>query len=163
MCNRWLHIEQEVATMEAIRHRVGIYAPIEDVYDAFATPEGVKQWWTTDVRGESRLGGELAFRFGRPEPAAVVELAELTPPSRVVWRCVEGPPEWVGARITFDLRAHDDETVVVFTHDNWREPVEFMHHCTTAWAYYLLSAKRGLEDGTATPWPHNHKVSSWGS
>jgi uncharacterized protein YndB with AHSA1/START domain len=147
--------------MEDIRHRVGINAPITDVYDAFATREGGTRWWTRDVQGDDSVGGKLEYRFGGPERAATMEVVDLTPPSRVVWRCVQGPDVWVGTTLTFDLRANGDETVVVFTHAGWREPVEFMHHCSTAWAYYLLSAKHGLEGGKATPWPDNEKISSW--
>jgi uncharacterized protein YndB with AHSA1/START domain len=148
--------------MEEIRHRVGVDAPIAAVYDAVATREGETGWWTRDVEGESKVGGQLAFRFGGPDRVAVMEIVELTPPRRVVWRCVQGPDEWLGTSITFDLRTDGDETVVLFTHSGWREPVEFMHHCSTAWGYYLLSLKHGLEGGKASPWPDNEKISSWG-
>jgi hypothetical protein len=91
-----------------------------------------------------------------------MELVELSPNDRVAWRCVDGPDEWKDTTLTFDLRDDGDESVVVFTHAGWREPVEFMHHCSTEWAYFLLSLKHGLEGGTATPWPDNEKISSWG-
>ena len=51
---------------------------------------------------------------------------------------------------------------MLFTNAGWREPVEFMRHCSTAWASYLMSLKHGLESGRATPFPHNVLVSSWG-
>ena len=148
--------------MPDIRNRVGVNAPIGEVYDAVATREGVSQWWTNDVTGESGVGGSLAFYFGRAEPSATVEVVESTRPSRVVWRCVQGPDEWVGTTISFDLRENGDETVVVFAHAGWREPVEFMYHCSTAWASFLLSLKHGLEGGKAAPFPHHEPVSSWG-
>lgn len=148
--------------MPDIRHRVGINAPISKVYDELATRDGVARWWTREVEGESRAGGTLAFRFGGPEPAAVMEVAEVTPPTSVVWRCIEGPDEWKDTTITFELRTSGDETAVVFTHGGWRDPVEFMHHCSTKWAYHLLGLKAGLEGGKATPWPDDLPVSSWG-
>ena len=37
-----------------------------------------------------------------------------------------------------------------------------MHHCSTAWGYYLLSLKHALSGGKATPWPESEQVSSWG-
>ena len=54
------------------------------------------------------------------------------------------------------------ETVLLFTHADWREPVEFMHHCSTKWAYFLLGLKAGLEGGPATPYPQDMAISSWG-
>ena len=148
--------------MAAIRHRVGVSAPLTDVYDALSTPEGVATWWTRDASGDSTVGGKLAVGFGGPKPAAIFELAELNPPERVAWRCLEGPSEWPGTTIEFDLRRQDDETVVVFRHDGWQEPVEFMHHCSTSWAYFLISLKHALMGGQATPWPDNERISTWG-
>ncbi len=148
--------------MYDIGHRVGMNAPLGEVYEALATREGVARWWTRDVEGESKPGGRLAFGFGHPEPWVAMEVVELVPLTRVQWRCVEGPDEWKGTTITFDLKASGDETTVLFTHAGWREPVEFMQHCSTKWGYFLLGLKAGFEDGKATPWPNDMPVSSWG-
>ncbi|MGZ3584182.1 MAG: SRPBCC domain-containing protein, partial [Ktedonobacterales bacterium] len=106
--------------------------------------------------------GTLRFYFGSPEPGAVMEVVALTSAQHVEWRCVQGPDEWIGTTITFDLKPADGETAVLFKHANWREPVEFMHHCSTKWAYFLLGLKAGLEGGEATPYPNDMKISSWG-
>ncbi len=42
---------------------------------------------------------------------------------------------------------------MLFRHLGWREPVEFMHHCSTKWATYLMSLKALLETGTGAPEP----------
>lgn len=52
--------------------------------------------------------------------------------------------------------------MLLFTHGDWREPVEFMHHCSTKWAYHLLGLKGWLEGGEATPYPADKRISSWG-
>ena len=148
--------------MEAIRHRVTIDAPISAVYEQLATREGIASWWTRDVRGESRVGGDLAFWFGGSEPAAVMKVVELVPPRRVAWHCIQGPDDWRDTTQTFDLREEDGRTVVVFTHGGWREPVEFLHHCSTRWAYFLLSLRSGMEGGKSTPWPEDEKVDIFG-
>ena len=36
----------------------------------------------------------------------------------------------------------------MFRHEGWREPVEFMHHCSTKWATYLMSLKSLVETGS---------------
>jgi hypothetical protein len=77
-----------------------------------------------------------------------------------VWRAVAGPDEWVGETFTFDLDQTGDETVLMFT-NSWREPVDFMFHCTTKWGYYLLSLKASLENGTGTAFPDDLHISSW--
>ena len=143
--------------MPDIRHRVVIDAPAGAIYDAIATPDGVATWWTRDVRGGVTEGDDIEFWFGGAKASAVMRLVELAPPSRVVWRCEQGPDEWIGTTQTFDLREQDGETVVMFTHADWSEPVEFMHHCSTRWGYFLLSLKHQLERDAGTPWPDDEK------
>lgn len=148
--------------MPDIRHRVGITAPAGRVYQALATKEGLSGWWTRDVRGEDEMSGKLEFYFGYPEPAAVMEVTDLVPDRCVAWRCVQGPDEWVGTSLTFDLASSAGETALLFTQAGWREPIEFMYHCSTKWAYFLLGLRAGLEGGVATPYPEDMKISSWG-
>jgi len=143
--------------MADIRHRVTINAPARAVYDAISTPEGVATWWTREARGSSTECGEIEFWFGGEKPAAVMQLVELTPARRVVWRCTDGPAEWLGTTQTFDVREAEGESVVMFTHADWVAPVEFMHHCSTRWGYFLLSLKHQLEQGAGTPWPDDEK------
>ena len=146
--------------MPEIRHRVGVEAPPSSVYAQLATTSGLQEWWTEDVGGTSSVGDTLTFRFGAPDRGFDMEVVELIPDQRVAWRCVDGPAEWVGTDITFDLRA-GDETAILFTHAGWREPVEFMHHCSTKWASYLIGLKQGVETGSRRPFPHDERVSSW--
>jgi uncharacterized protein YndB with AHSA1/START domain len=148
--------------MPDIRHHVGINAPRSDVYATLATREGLARWWTTTIDGDSTEGENLTFHFGRPEPAAVMKVLELVPDELVRWQCVVGPDEWLGTVLTFELKANGEETFLVFTHCDWREPVDFMAHCSTKWAYFLLGLKSGLEGGKATPWPDDMPISSWG-
>jgi uncharacterized protein YndB with AHSA1/START domain len=142
--------------MPDIRHRVAISAPLDSVYQAVATKEGLSEWWTRDgVRGESSEGSRLEFFFGQPEPAAVMEVTRLSPNEHVNWTCVAGHDDWVGTKIAFDFTQTAIEAVVMFTHADWREPVEFMAHCSARWAYFLLSLKSYLETGRGTPFPED--------
>jgi uncharacterized protein YndB with AHSA1/START domain len=144
--------------MPDIRHRVAISAPLEDVYRAIATNEGVSNWWTRDgVRGEPRVGSQLRFFFGDPEPAAVMEITRLDPSEGVSWSCVGGADEWIGTKLSFELTGKGGETVVLFTHADWRSASEFMAHCSARWAYFLLSMKSLLETGKGTPFPDDLK------
>jgi len=144
--------------MPDIRHRVVISAPLESVYEAVATPRGISGWWTRDgVRGEAVEGSELQFFFDGPEPAATMEITRLDPEGSVQWTCVGGADEWIGTRQSFDLSRQGDDTVVLFTHADWRSPSEFMAHCSARWAYFMLSLKRLMETGVGTPFPEDLK------
>src|SRR4051812_40809322 len=115
-----------------ILHRVGIKGSADAVYQALATRAGLAAWWTEDTQGESAVGGALRFRFhadGREIGGFDMQVLELKPGARVVWRVVEGPPEWVGTEIRFELKTSGEFCIVHFEHRGWREPVEFMYHC----------------------------------
>lgn len=146
--------------MEAIRHRVGITASQDEVAAKLTTLEGLASWWTRDVAGDPTEGGHIEFFFGRPEPRVVMDVVEAND-RRVVWHCSVGPDEWLGGAIGFELEQTGDETVLKFTHE-WRESVDFMFHCSTKWAYFLLGLKASLEGGKATPFPGELQISSWG-
>ncbi len=147
--------------MPEIRHRVGIAAPAARVQEALTTTEGLAGWWTHDVKGDPSAGGTLEFFFGGPEARVVAEVEEVTA-THVEWRCTKSVPEWVGTRFTFDLEPSEDETVLLFTHAGWREPVDFMSHCSTKWAYFLLGMKAWLEGGPSVAFPDDAKISHWG-
>jgi hypothetical protein len=146
--------------MPDILHKVGIKsASSSDVYEALTTIEGLSAWWTTTTQGDNNIGGVLQFRFGNG--GFDMKVLELDPARRVLWQVVDGPEEWIGTKISFDLDQRDDWTIVLFKHAGWKEPVEFTHHCSTKWAVFLLSLKSLLETGKGAPWPNEIKLDSW--
>jgi hypothetical protein len=90
-----------------------------------------------------------------------MKVLELQPSKWVLWQVVDGPEEWLGTKVSFDLKQNGDWTIVLFKHQGWKEPVEFMHHCSTKWAVFLLSLKSLLETGKGAPWPNEIKLDSW--
>ena len=144
--------------MVDILHRVGITATPEKVYEALTTVDGLAAWWTTDTSGDA--DGVLQFRFG-DVGGFDMKVLDLQPNSRVLWEVVEGPAEWVGTTVSFDLARDGEWTIVLFAHAGWREPVEFMHHCSTKWATFLMSLKALVETGSGAPHPHDVQISNW--
>jgi uncharacterized protein YndB with AHSA1/START domain len=146
--------------MVDILHKVGIRsASPDDVYNALTTLEGLCAWWTSTTQGQGEIGGLLQFRFGGG--GFDMKVLELAPAKRVLWQVVDGPEEWLGTKISFDLKHEGGWTVVLFKHEGWKAPVEFMHHCSTKWAVFLLSLKSLLETGKGAPWPNEIKLDSW--
>jgi uncharacterized protein YndB with AHSA1/START domain len=144
--------------MVDILHRVATQTPTPDtVYDALTTVEGLAGWWTEDATRTS--DGALELRF--PVGGFDMEVVELRAPERVAWRVADGPEEWIGTTVEWDLQQHDDYTVVLFAHRGWREPVEFLHHCSTKWASFLLSLKSLVETGDGAPAPRDVQISDW--
>ncbi|GAA4873862.1 SRPBCC domain-containing protein [Kitasatospora terrestris] len=142
-----------------IVHRIGATAPIEKVYAALTTVDGLAAWWTEDTDGDAAPGGLLRFRF--PPGGFDMKVLETEPSRRVLWEVVDGPEEWIGTRVSFDLRTEGEWTILLFRHEGWREQVEFMSHCSTKWASYLLSLKKLVETGAGEPSPNDVRISDW--
>ena len=146
--------------MADILHRVGVeHSSPQRVYDALSTLDGLSGWWAEKTTGDTAPGGVIEFRFG---PGGIdMKVVELDPGRLVRWEVVGGPEEWIGTEVRFDIRQDGDWTIVLFRHEGWREPVEFMHHCSTKWATYLVSLKQLLETGTGAPDPRDLLISDW--
>ena len=147
--------------MPDILHKVAFKAPSTDAsYKALSTIDGLSGWWTSDTSGESRLGGMIEFGF-QGKGVCDVKVLELEPGKRVLWQVTGGPEEWLGTRISFDLEQKDDYTVVLFKHMGWKEPVEFMHHCSTKWGVFMMSLKSLMETGKGAPMPNDVRIDNW--
>ena len=150
--------------MVDILHRVGIKSSLDEVYKALTPREGLAGWWTNNTQGESRVGGVLQFRFsagGAEIGGMEMKVLELDPARRVLWQVVGGPEEWIGTKISWDLKQDGEYSIVLFKHQDWKEPVEFMHHCSTKWAIFLMSLKSLVETGKGTPNPDDIKIDNW--
>ena len=140
--------------MPDILHLVGIAAEPIRVFEALTTVEGIRHWWSEDTQGDAKEGGEFQFRNNRFH---VIH----ADPSLVTWRYSGPAKEWESTEITFRLEWREVQTIVLFKQAGWREPVEFMHHCSTKWAIFLMSLKSLVETGTGAPDPQDVKISSW--
>jgi len=143
--------------MADIHHQVGINASPEKIYASLTTNSGLSQWWTNDVSGAGEEGSVIEFRFNGGGPDFVV--SKLIPNKMVIWQHAGTMPEaWMGTEIKFELRQESEQTLVRFTHANWKQSTDFMAHCSTKWAVFLLSLKDALETGQGKPFPDDVQI-----
>ncbi|MGW5191650.1 SRPBCC family protein [Kribbella sp. NPDC004138] len=145
--------------MSDILHRVGVIAPMKDVHTALTTIDGLAGWWTEDTKGDP--DGVIAFRFASAGGDGFDMKILETAPELVRWEVVGGPEEWIGTHVSFRLSQADEYAIVLFKHEGWREPVDFMYHCSTKWATFLMSLKQYVETGKGDPAPNDVPVSNW--
>jgi uncharacterized protein YndB with AHSA1/START domain len=151
--------------MVDIIHRIGIKAPVSEVYKTLATKEGVARWWTLETHGDSWPGGILEVVFNSPAGEKVgemkMEVMASEPDKTVHWRFISGPQEWLGTDAIFELYQDGEYSIVLFGHKNWSQGGEFMAHCNTKWGTFMLSLKELLETGQGKPSPHDVKIDNW--
>jgi uncharacterized protein YndB with AHSA1/START domain len=164
--------------MPNIHQAVLVSAPIETVYRAIASQEGLSGWWTPDVKAAAQVNTVARFRFG-PDYFKDMKIVELEPNSRVKWVCMQGADEWIGTTLSFKLEAGDSgtlssihpelkdqvqqaskgkQTLLVLHHDNWQEYSLMFAECSYTWGQFLRSLKLLCETGTGEPWPNQHRL-----
>jgi uncharacterized protein YndB with AHSA1/START domain len=129
--------------------RLVIGAPPERVFDAVATVDGPRHWWTTKVTGSAAAGGELRFGFAGLDEVMVMHVTVRRRPSAVAWSCVEHTrnSEWGGTLIEFRLAAHGPaESELEFRHSGL--PAE---RVAQGWDHFLASLAAYAETGTGSP------------
>ena len=158
-------LKKDQSEAVSIVHRIGIKAPPPKVFEALSTIDGIASWWTRDVSGESKVGSTFQVRFLNSDGALLgsmdIRVDSLQPDRCIQWYFEEGPAEWIGTDVVFKLKQEGDYTIVLFSHNHWRESVEFTAHCSMKWATFLLSLKQLLENGQGLPSPNDLKIDNW--
>ena len=140
--------------MAEIRHRVGISGSAVDIYQLLSTDQGLSEWWTRDTRGAGEVGSTIQFRFGGDGPD--FEVMELIPDRLVRWRhSGKIPTEWIGTEIVFELEQQNHQTILLFSHYNWKQSSSFLAHCSTKWCLFMMSIKCCIETGVGHPYPND--------
>ncbi|MFQ5989817.1 MAG: SRPBCC domain-containing protein [Candidatus Methylomirabilales bacterium] len=138
--------------MADMHHEIVIDASPEKVYDAIATQEGLRGWWTGDSVAEPRVGSIAEFGFYNRQFLFRMRVEELMPGKKVVWSCVGDHDEWKDTRLTWDISQRDGGTVLHFTHGNWRSTTRFFASCNSTWGMLMYRLKDYAEDNAPGPY-----------
>jgi uncharacterized protein YndB with AHSA1/START domain len=130
---------------------VTINAPLDSVFAAVSSVEGLSGWWTTDTSGSPEPGGELRFTF--TDGVAIMRVEDRTP-ALERWTCLghSGQLEWERTTVTFQLTELGPATTrLQFTHGGLRPQLDCYDHCSAGWSYLMRSLASYAETGTGHP------------
>ena len=136
--------------MPEIQHEIKIKADPNSVFNALTTVEGLKGWYAAEVEDRN---GEWAFTHtSKDDLKFAFEVTESESPSKVAWRCTEGPNQAKGTITTYRLsETEDGRTLVEFSHTEWPSSEGNYRKCNTFWAILLHHLRQYVETGEATP------------
>jgi uncharacterized protein YndB with AHSA1/START domain len=164
--------------MPNIHHALLIGVPVEKVYSAITSQEGLSAWWTPDTNAKAALNSFAHFPFGAGY-FKKMKITALKPLELVKWNCTKGAGEWIGTNISFKLLPADKEillnsypemqgqteqqkndkgTLLLFNHDDWKEYTLMFAECSYTWGQFLKSLKLFCETGKGRPWPDQHRT-----
>ncbi|HJR44173.1 MAG TPA: SRPBCC domain-containing protein [Actinomycetota bacterium] len=138
--------------MATILLRMPVDAEPKAAYEALATSEGVNGWWSNHTEGPDGVGSTMKVAFPDAPITFDFEITEEVPGERVAWRCLAGPPEWIGTDISFDVGPDaEGNTSVLFSHDGWATTGESFPFIAYSWAQILPRLKTLAETGAREP------------
>ena len=135
-------------------HRRTIGAPAERVFDALATLEGLRGWWTPLVSGAASPGDVLRFEFEGLDEHILMRVEDVRRPRQVRWTCVEHSslPEWSDTAIEFEIRAREHTCELEIIHRGLTPQLECYTHCEAGWEFFAVSIARLAESGRGMPY-----------
>lgn len=143
--------------MNQISHQIGLKASPEKIYQLLTTDVELCGWWTHQTDGAGGVGSIINFRFN--ETVVQFQVAELRENEKVVWKHYGLMPEgWMGTEVVFKLEEVENQTFVRFSHRHWKKSCQFMAHCNTKWAVFMLSLKDLAETGVGKPFPDDIQI-----
>lgn len=137
--------------MHQILHELDIEAPAAEVFDAFATSDGLDAWWTRGSSGQPKAGEEYRFYFG-PDYDWRGRVHRLKPGLLIEWEITKADRDWVGTLVAAEVEDLGNRTRLRFRHSGWVEANEHFRQTSYCWALYLRILRRFLEQGIFVPY-----------
>jgi uncharacterized protein YndB with AHSA1/START domain len=132
--------------------RVPVDADAGSIYKTVSTSDGVNGWWSNHTEGPAGVGSTMKVAFPDAPMTFDFEVTEEEPNQGVSWRCLAGPPEWIGTDIKFDIGPDEQgNTSVLFSHDGWKTPQKSFPFIAYSWAQILPRLKQLAEEGRPEP------------
>ena len=137
-------------------HQVLIQASPARVYDAITKNIGIQGWWTDTCETTHQEGGRCTFWFDDKQTHFTMKATRLLPNQRVFWLCVDGPEEWIGTELWWEISQGDDKQCTLdFKHMNWKKDDGLFPLCNSTWGSLMAQLKQYCETGEACPYFQN--------
>jgi uncharacterized protein YndB with AHSA1/START domain len=134
--------------------RIAFRMPCERVFDAVATLEGLRGWWTPLVQGTPTAGGDVRFDFEGMEEHIVMHVERAARPSSVEWTCVvhTSLEDWAGTRVLFEMAPRGPGGCdLTFRHLGLTPALDCFDDCELGWEHFLGSLVAYVDHGEGRP------------
>jgi uncharacterized protein YndB with AHSA1/START domain len=137
--------------MPDIFHDFPIAAPLDAVFRAVSTGQGLAHWWTERSSGSPQPGAEYELGFG-PQHDWRARVSQCVPFGIFELEFTRADADWLGTRVGFRLSVANGSTQVHFHHLGWPQHSDHYRTSCYCWAMYLRILKRYLEHGEEVPY-----------
>ena len=131
-----------------IKHLFHIKSPIDDVFDALTDIKKLQKWYTTETSGESKLNGNINFKFG--EIDFKIQITEYEKNKKITWECVDTSLEaLIGQKYTYELDENADKTRVRYSQSAFEDQDDFYANMNYSIGKYLESLRQFCQSGVS--------------
>ena len=155
--------------MEKITFDIEIAMPLSSVYEIMTTLGGLRSWYSRDITGDPKKGGELKLGFG-PDQATHVAVTDYRKNKMLTWTVLRSTfskdKSEFPTTVRIDLAESGGRgTLVKFSQGGWNEITEFYRISGYQWEKALQSLKLVCETGRGEPLTHSvatsRKATGW--
>lgn len=137
--------------MSEIKHDISINTPRETIYQALTTAQGLKSWFTAQVKGSGEVGTDWELSFTN-QPYFCWRILAAESPQHVAWKCLEGPGNSPGTEVEFNLKSvSKDQTTLTISHRGWTKDDPKFAKCVEIWRTLMDHLRRSCEAGIKEP------------
>ena len=128
-----------------LKHLFHINASVDKVFKALTNVNEMRNWYTTEISGESSIDQLINFKFGTIE--FIVKVTALEVNKKIVWECVDTTMPFVGHTYTFELDENDGKTRILLTVLGFEEQNDMYANMNFSWGKYLESLRQYCQKG----------------
>lgn len=133
-------------------HQVHILASDKTVYNAISQQAGIESWWTDHCDMTDHEGGISTFWFDNRKTLFSMRVQKLLPNRRIFWVCDQGPDEWVGTELWWEIQPDDNgHCILDFKHMNWAKDTGLFPLINSTWGTLMQQLKHYCETGEQRP------------
>ena len=137
--------------MKSIERRIEINSTPEQLFQAITSEDGLKHWWTNDVKFKPSEGSDFELGFYNRSIVLKFRIDTLQQHSLVRWVCLAGPDEYKSSKITFNINVTENGVDLLLNHSELNGSDQFINHAIDSWDSVLNSLKSYVETGRDNP------------
>ena len=131
-----------------------VEVPSERLFDAIATLEGLRGWWTPLAKGSDAPGGAIRLEFEGLDEHIDLRVSASRRPAEVEWSIIEHTAleDWAGTKVRFELTPRGPKTTALsFRHVGLSPKLDCFDQCEAGWDHFLGSLTSLVEHGRGEP------------
>jgi uncharacterized protein YndB with AHSA1/START domain len=141
----WGSSSSIIHIMSTIQHLLHIQHPIEKVFRAISTSDGLSNWYSRTEAFTAEEGATFKIYFG--EMGFQFEVVEFIENKKIAWKCMEAAMPIEGHIMTYSLDENEGKTRLRFEHEGFETADDSMANMNFSSAKYLESLRQYCQTG----------------